>query len=533
MITREQILKSAFPFHILLDHDLRVISLGQSLIKLGYSIENRPKLSDLFLIKTPPTEMELSKIVEQSATTYFLEGLKRAITLKGQMLEVGSHNTIELAFLGSPVLRNMDDIKKLGLKINDFALHDTTLDYLVSMQIQDNVLSDTKQLADKLLKETKARRQVQETLEQTNLSLEDKVQERTEALLKANEKLKLFVERLHTSNNDLRILNETGEELHRCQTVDEAFPLVIKAVQTLFPKSHGYIACYEEKSGYFKKNAEWGVKDHRLGETFSHKDCAAITNDTMYSGQGPRNDSCCPELETIDDEYYFCRPLKFDKSTLGLIHLHCGIDIIYEDQKEWLESRQTLADTLAEHIALAISNIRLRQKLKEESIRDPLTHLFNRRFMKNVLVKEFAKAKRNKSAKFGVILLDVDHFKKFNDTYGHQAGDEALAQLASLLESQIRKGDIVCRYGGEEFLLILGGSSVENTLQRAESIRTAVEKLSITSGKNHQGSISISAGVASFDPKDHNTDDIIRRADNALYVAKEQGRNQVAGPSSM
>ncbi|NDV23043.1 GGDEF domain-containing protein [Desulfovibrio sp. JC022] len=411
--------------------------------------------------------------------------------------------------------------------MNDFAQHDNTLDYLVLMQVQESIHNDTQRLADKLLEETKARRKTQEILEQTNLSLEDKVQERTKELSKANNRLEHFVERLRASNNDLRILNETGEELHRCQTISEALPTVVRAVQTLFPDSFGRISCFDEELGYFKISAEWGGQNHRLGKTFTHEDCPAIVGKTSFSGHGPHMESGCPELENMGDEYYFCRPLRFGEKTLGLIHFHYGMETSYEDQEEWLQSKQTLAATLAEHIALALSNIRLRQRLEEKSIRDPLTRLFNRRYMEHVLEQELAKAKRDASDTFGIILLDVDHFKIFNDTHGHQAGDQALIQLSAMLSTQVRKSDVVCRYGGEEFLLILAKSSSENTVKRAENIRVAANKLCIEYEGKSLGPITVSAGVTGFSKDDQKFENIIRRADDALYKAKEQGRNKV------
>ncbi len=526
MSTNRTIIEAAFPFHILLDHDLRITSLGDSLVKLGYDPARRPALTEVFRIRRPLVEAAFSAIIEHSSSVFLLEDLSQRLALKGQMVEVGSHGAKALAFLGSPVLHSLDNARQVGLRLSDFALHDSTLDYLVLMQIQESGHNDTKRLAETLLEETQARRKAQEVLEHTNLTLESTVLERTEALSNANRQLEDVVRRLNASNMDLRTLNMVDATLHRCQTVEEAFPTVIQAIRKLFPESSGHIACHDDDSELFKVSAQWGRTQHRLGATFRRDECPAIASHTTYAGHGPRKGVACPELENMgEDEYYTCRPLQAGGSVLGLLHFHYGSEPAPDDRDAGEQRRHTLATTLAEHMALGLSNIRLRQKLEEESIRDPMTRLFNRRYMTTVLERELARAQRHTHHACGVILLDVDHFKMFNDTHGHQAGDRALVRLASLLSSQVRKGDVVCRYGGEEFLLILNHSSMEDAARRAEAIRAAAEQLRIA----HDDAclrITISAGVTGFRPGD-DMDSVIRRADHALYEAKQQGRNRV------
>lgn len=527
MISRRHIFETAFPFYVLLSSDLKVVGLGRSLLKLGFVFGTDTELKDLFNIQRPPIEPDYSPIVEHASTVFYLESRDKSIVLKGQMLEVGYHGETELVFLGSPVFQSLDDIEEMGLGLSDFALHDNALDYLVFMQVQESVHNDTKRLAEKLLEETRARRKAQEVLEQANLTLESKVQERTEELSQANNKLKGFVEKLHASNMDLRVLNDVDEVLHSCQTVQDAFPTVVKAIQQLFPDSSGHISCYDDELEHFKAGVKWGDAEHRLGDTFTHEECSAIAGETSFHGYGPNKAVTCSELQNMNDEHYFCRPLRIGSETLGLLHFQYGMDASYEDQEEWRQSRKNLAATLAEHMAMGLSNIRLRQKLAEDAVRDPLTRQFNRRYMENVLEQEMARAKRNEGKSFAVVLLDVDHFKVFNDTHGHQAGDHVLIQLGGLLASQTRKGDVVCRYGGEEFLLILTNASMGNALKRAESIRAAVERLCIEYEGSSLGPITISAGVTDLRSGDDGIDSIIRRADDALYRAKESGRNKV------
>ncbi len=163
---------------------------------------------------------------------------------------------------------------------------------------------------------------------------------------------------------------------------------------------------------------------------------------------------------------YLCVPLIAQGETLGVLHLESG------PQSEGQEvgvavPKEQLALTVAEDMALALANLRLRETLRSQAIRDPLTGLFNRRYMEETLERELKRAKRT-GGSMAVIMMDLDHFKDYNDTFGHNAGDEILSALGDLVKGQIRGEDIACRYGGEEFVLIIPGAAMEVALERAE-----------------------------------------------------------------
>jgi diguanylate cyclase (GGDEF)-like protein len=186
--------------------------------------------------------------------------------------------------------------------------------------------------------------------------------------------------------------------------------------------------------------------------------------------------------------------------------------------------RDQLAMTVAEDMALALSNLRLRETLRSQAIRDPLTGLFNRRYLEETMERELNRVKRQ-GMSLGVIMMDLDHFKQYNDTFGHSAGDELLSALGILLKSHIRGEDIACRYGGEEFLLILPGASREIALERAESLRQAVEEMH----QHHPGMkpATLSLGVAVYPDHGDTRLQLIQSADTALYRAKHAGRDRV------
>jgi diguanylate cyclase (GGDEF)-like protein len=166
------------------------------------------------------------------------------------------------------------------------------------------------------------------------------------------------------------------------------------------------------------------------------------------------------------------------------------------------------------------------RQLREQSIRDPLTGLFNRRYLEETLNRELARAKRH-DLPLSLVMLDIDHFKTLNDTHGHLAGDEVLRGLASLIMESCRGDDLACRYGGEEFLLALPGMSLESAMQRAEQWRGLIEDTGFA-WQDKILSITVSMGICAFPEQANDPAHLIANADQALYQAKEAGRNRVA-----
>jgi diguanylate cyclase (GGDEF)-like protein len=181
---------------------------------------------------------------------------------------------------------------------------------------------------------------------------------------------------------------------------------------------------------------------------------------------------------------------------------------------------------MGESVAIALANIRLREALRDQAVHDKLTGLFNRRFMDEVLDLELSRAERNK-ASLAVVMLDVDHFKKFNDRYGHDAGDAVLAALGGCLSRQARKSDICCRYGGEEFLVVLPDADAAGAASWAGTLRQEVENMVLSHQGQQLGPVTVSCGVASYPLNANNKTELVKAADEALYRSKVDGRNRV------
>jgi diguanylate cyclase (GGDEF)-like protein len=181
--------------------------------------------------------------------------------------------------------------------------------------------------------------------------------------------------------------------------------------------------------------------------------------------------------------------------------------------------------SVGERIGLALSNLRLRSELRELAIHDPLTGLHNRRYMEEALVLELSRAERS-GFPVGIIMLDIDKFKGFNDGFGHAAGDELLRGLGALIRSNLRAGDIACRYGGEELLIILPQAGAESARTRAEELRERVKGLDIRMNGAPTAAVTISLGVGAYPEHGATRDEVLAAVDAALYRAKKEGRNR-------
>jgi diguanylate cyclase (GGDEF)-like protein len=216
-------------------------------------------------------------------------------------------------------------------------------------------------------------------------------------------------------------------------------------------------------------------------------------------------------------------------NTVGVLHLEfeSAAELRYDSGTEsFREYHQRLAISAASQIALSLASLQLRETLREQAMRDPLTLLFNRRFLEESLGRELQLAGRKKQS-VAVLFLDLDHFKRFNDTFGHDAGDMVLQSLADLLRTFFRATDICCRYGGEEFAIILPESSSHDAGIRADALRSEVKRLRLQYNKQTIGQLTLSVGVAAFPEHGSTSVELLKIADQCLYESKSRGRDAV------
>ncbi len=333
---------------------------------------------------------------------------------------------------------------------------------------------------------------------------------------------------LKQRTTEITLLSQLGALLHACLTTHEAFKIFGQFAPRLFPAESGALYILSPSRNTLESASAWG--DFPAGEqVFAPDDCWALRSGRMHCVDEPTPAIVCPHLSAWSAVAHLCVPMTAQGDILGILHVHSNPvspAVTKEGIRPLPASKRQLATAVAEQVGLALANLKLRETLRLLSVRDPLTGLFNRRFMQESLERELRRAARS-SRPLGGILLDIDHFKQFNDSYGHEAGDIVLRELGGFLQSQIRGEDIACRVGGEEFLLILPDTSLDVTRQRAEKLREASKRVSIQYGGRPLGVITLSMGVVVFPVHGSTCDVILRSADEALYQAKAQGRDRV------
>jgi diguanylate cyclase (GGDEF)-like protein len=312
-----------------------------------------------------------------------------------------------------------------------------------------------------------------------------------------------------------------GELFQSCLTLEEAYAVIRGLAPRLFPSEAGAVFVTSPEHGRLEVVASWGTQPAG-GAAFPPDQCWALRNGRHHVVEDTSSGILCQHLPSPPPRAYLCMPLVAQGSSLGVLHVAC--EPIGESLSE---ARQRLAETVAGHLGLGLANVQLREILRSQSIHDPLTGLFNRRYMEETLEREVHRARRGHQP-MAILMMDVDGFKHQNDAFGHDAGDAVLRQIAGLFQGKLRREDIACRYGGEEFVLVLPDASLESAARRAEQLRVAVKEMRVPHNDLVLGPITISIGVAAFPDHGENAAGLLKAADAALYEAKGAGRDRVS-----
>jgi diguanylate cyclase (GGDEF)-like protein len=338
----------------------------------------------------------------------------------------------------------------------------------------------------------------------------------------ANERLRLTVQRLEEQAWESRLLIAARDEVSLCLEVAQAENVTVRYLEQLLPGTGGNVSIVNNSRQALESVATWGGVEQVTFDGFQPESCCAVRSGRLRWRRPERSEVHCTHFAGGAPDRYVCLPLTAHGETLGVITVECPSQEIAAQA----ELRESTLASLGEMAAMAIAGLHLRQKLESQSIRDGLTGLFNRTFMEVALEREMNRAARQ-GKQVAVLMSDIDHFKQFNDSFGHEAGDIVLREVAEAMRLGVRSEDIVCRYGGEEFIVIMPEISTRAALERAEVLRRIVSDLALRYHGQPLRQVTISIGVAMFPDNSDNADELLRSADHAMYAAKHKGRNRV------
>ncbi|USD37670.1 diguanylate cyclase [Ferrimonas sp. SCSIO 43195] len=316
---------------------------------------------------------------------------------------------------------------------------------------------------------------------------------------------------------ELTMLQRLGSLMSACTSVSGACHVLEPIASQLLPGTSGAIALLKVPKGKLELVASWGGPWGGR-DRFSADECWALLKGHAHLSREEGLEIHCEHYRD-DRSCQLCIPLLAQGEALGVLQLS------FLDEALMLDSRP-MAESLAEQVGLALANIRLRDNLRQQAIRDPLTGLFNRRHMIEFLENQLALSARQ-HAPLSILMLDIDHFKRFNDTFGHDAGDFVIKLVAEEIGNQVRKSDLVCRYGGEELVVICPDTEVMGAQELARKIIAAVAAMEYNHAGQSLGQVTLSAGVSCTQGAKMTIEALMKDADDALYKAKQGGRNRV------
>ena len=428
--------------------------------------------------------------------------------------------------VGKPTTRTVERRKKNGEIVH--VLNKTTplVDAQGALIGEITIARDVTVLkrSEEALRETHANLEVKlKAIREANRKLAREVAARrkTEASLRDGErKLKETVELLESFQRDDQMLVRMAELLQSCAQRDEAYAVVRETAEQLLPGVVGTLHMYRESRDVLEHVATWG-REQTAQPSFTPDECWALRlgHPHFVNDQGSIR---CRHAQGGASSYV-CMPVYGEGQVLGLLHVEGDPGA---DESRHTEGFNRRLRALADRVGPSLANLKLRDALRVLALHDPLTGLYNRRYLEDSLKRELHRADRSHKP-VSLIMIDIDHFKRFNDTFGHDAGDFVLSAVAKIIVKNVRASDIACRYGGEELAVLLLDANLKAAMTRAEALRTGFREASL----EHRGQVlpapTASFGVSEYPAHGENPGDFIKAADLALYRAKQSGRDRI------
>jgi diguanylate cyclase (GGDEF)-like protein/PAS domain S-box-containing protein len=329
-----------------------------------------------------------------------------------------------------------------------------------------------------------------------------------------------LVRELESHHRDTQRINQLNDLLQSCRDESEAQRIIALEMTELFPGRPGSFAKVMANGIDLERVSSWGeaLVQH---PQFTVDDCWALRRGQLHDVRRG-SELACTHLAEVPAGGYLCLPLMVHGEMIGLLstgYLPQATDAERDAQRE-------LAVSVGETIKLSLSNLRLRVALQEQATHDALTGLYNRRYLDDTLPRELHRCQRVEG-RLSVAMIDIDHFKRFNDSMGHDAGDQVLREIGRLLRDNLRRSDVGCRYGGEELAVIMPDSTAADALARMTQVCTLIRSMRV----GHHGTIlpqvTVSVGIAELTTQRSDAHALLRGADEALYRAKEGGRDRI------
>ena len=341
----------------------------------------------------------------------------------------------------------------------------------------------------------------------------------------ANKKLEATIRQLELVHRDAEMVSHMAEMLQSAQR-EEAYAIVSDTAGRLFPGVRGSLCIFRESRDVLAHATSWGPA-HAEEPVLGPEECWALRLGRVHLAAGERGVRCRHARGTVGP--YICMPVQGQDQMLGLVHL--DLDAEGRSDRSRGEAERRLR-TMTDRIGPALANLKLREALRLLALRDSLTGLYNRRYLEDTIGREIHRSERS-GKPLAMIMIDIDHFKRFNDTFGHDAGDFVLSAISRAIEKNIRPSDIACRYGGEELAVMLAEADLSCAIARAEKLRQAVKETNLTHLGQTLPAPTASFGVAVFPEDGATASDLMKAADRALYEAKQTGRDRVCASRSL
>jgi diguanylate cyclase (GGDEF)-like protein/PAS domain S-box-containing protein len=352
---------------------------------------------------------------------------------------------------------------------------------------------------------------------------------------KHTESLNRLVCELEVRTSQMTVLNEMASLLECCTTLAEAGEVTSQCVIKLFPEAVSGAFFMSEKSSWMVETVSyWGTRDAGEVREFGLQDCWALRRGRPHwSARGLG--LICQHVHLPGRNRFLRLPLSGKEGSAGILQLE------FAPEQSWMadsgpsvrqQAQESLAATVTAQLEHSIASLKLREALRDQSIRDPLTGLYNRRFMEESLEREVMRASRN-GQPLSLLFLDLDHFKRFNDTFGHDAGDFVLRTMANVFRDFFRGNNLICRYGGEEFAIGLPECTAHDAAARADELRARVRSTPLKYEGKSLLPVTLSIGIAAFPENGPSVADLLRVADDCLYRSKSGGRDTTTHPGAL